>query len=351
MVISSRDQPTVTHRLRLRHCETGGGVYQPVYGRALFEALRMRGLEPVSLLERAGVATELLDNGMPLSAANLESVLREARGENYDYGVGFEWGSLCQIGVHGIASAALLCSSNFQTALSVFERFSQARTTSAAFRLKGGATECTLEYVSLLPVGELRTLQTFGASVMMMNVFKHLIGSHLADIRVLMPYPASKWSKEWALYLPCEVEFGSDRLKFIFPNNLLCYENPVSDRETFDLATKQLALRCMQADSDVAYRVKTHITLQDGRFATLPEVSQALCLSGRSLSRALQREGTSYYEILESVRAERAVNMLTGSRLSVEQIACRLGYTDTSNFIRAFRRWHGCTPHQYRNCC
>ena len=71
-------------------------------------------------------------------------------------------------------------------------------------------------------------------------------------------------------------------------------------------------------------------------------------LSPRTLIRRLKDEGSAYQQLLDAVRQERAGWYLAHTRLSVEEIAARLGYADTSNFSRTYRRWFGRTPSQAR---
>ena len=71
-------------------------------------------------------------------------------------------------------------------------------------------------------------------------------------------------------------------------------------------------------------------------------------LTARTLIRHLGSEGVRYQQILDQVRSEQACWLLEHTDLSVELIAERLGYQDTSNFSRTFRRWQGCPPRSYR---
>ena len=52
--------------------------------------------------------------------------------------------------------------------------------------------------------------------------------------------------------------------------------------------------------------------------------------------------------MLDEARKRDAMRLLENSALSVEQVALRLGYSDPANFTRAFRKWSGFTPRQYR---
>lgn len=77
-------------------------------------------------------------------------------------------------------------------------------------------------------------------------------------------------------------------------------------------------------------------------------VAQALHLSQRTLQRRLQEEGTSYQQLLDDTRRELAEQYLGQVSLTLLEIAYLLGFADPSNFFRAFRRWFGETPGEYR---
>jgi AraC-like DNA-binding protein len=73
-------------------------------------------------------------------------------------------------------------------------------------------------------------------------------------------------------------------------------------------------------------------------------VADRLGVSERTLRRRLAGEGTSYQRLLDEVRASLADELIGTGRLSVEEIAVRLGYAEASSFIAAHRRWTGETP-------
>jgi AraC-like DNA-binding protein len=71
-------------------------------------------------------------------------------------------------------------------------------------------------------------------------------------------------------------------------------------------------------------------------------------MSPRTLNRRLQQEGSSYRVIKGTVLESWARLHLRETQLSVEAIAAALGYQDTANFRRAFRRSEGCSPSEFR---
>jgi AraC-like DNA-binding protein len=79
-----------------------------------------------------------------------------------------------------------------------------------------------------------------------------------------------------------------------------------------------------------------------------PAVASELGLNPRTLNRILGRQGTSFIRLLEDARYESARRLLRDSTGSVLSVAWSLGYTDASAFTRAFRRWSGMTPTEWR---
>jgi len=77
-------------------------------------------------------------------------------------------------------------------------------------------------------------------------------------------------------------------------------------------------------------------------------VAQTLHLSQRTLQRRLQEEGTSYQQLLDDTRRELAEQYLGQVDLTLLEVAYLLGFSDPSNFFRAFRRWFNETPGEYR---
>jgi AraC-like DNA-binding protein len=81
---------------------------------------------------------------------------------------------------------------------------------------------------------------------------------------------------------------------------------------------------------------------------TLPELAHLVGASARTLQRRLAEEGAEYRRIVSDVRFERARYMLGVEAIPAAELATLLGYTSKSAFLRAFRRYTGMTPSEYR---
>jgi AraC-like DNA-binding protein len=84
------------------------------------------------------------------------------------------------------------------------------------------------------------------------------------------------------------------------------------------------------------------------RVPTLEVVAAALDHGPQTLRRRLQEEGSSFHDIKLQVRRDRAIYLLGEESVSIERIAEAVGYTESSNFVRAFKEWTGMTPRQFR---
>jgi AraC-like DNA-binding protein len=89
-------------------------------------------------------------------------------------------------------------------------------------------------------------------------------------------------------------------------------------------------------------------SLLSGRAVTLELLAESLGMSGRSLQRCLANQGASFTALLGDLRLRRAAEWLQRTDKPVVEIALDLGYTDASNFTRAFRRAIGVSPSVFR---
>jgi AraC-like DNA-binding protein len=110
-----------------------------------------------------------------------------------------------------------------------------------------------------------------------------------------------------------------------------------------ELVSAHLALRT------TAGRVRRLIETELPRSQpTADRVAAKLAISTRTLARRLSAEGTSFMQLLDEVRARLVKQYLRDDQLSLDVIAERLGFSESTAFIRAFKRWHGQTVTEYR---
>jgi AraC-like DNA-binding protein len=81
---------------------------------------------------------------------------------------------------------------------------------------------------------------------------------------------------------------------------------------------------------------------------TAASLAQSLAMHERTLARRLRAHGTTFRAVLDDVRHEAARQLLVESNLTVTRIASSLGYADGATFCKAFQRWSGKAPREWR---
>jgi len=84
-------------------------------------------------------------------------------------------------------------------------------------------------------------------------------------------------------------------------------------------------------------------------FVGMPAIARTLGMHPRTLRRSLEAEGASFATLVDELRREQAVRLLRSSQLSITEIGLMLGFSETSAFTRAFRRWFGESPRTFRS--
>jgi AraC-like DNA-binding protein len=81
---------------------------------------------------------------------------------------------------------------------------------------------------------------------------------------------------------------------------------------------------------------------------SLRETARRLAMTPRTLQRRLRAQGISHRELVERLRKQRAIELLTNTALRIEAVAAAIGFSDAAAFHRAFRRWTGVAPGRFR---
>jgi len=175
-------------------------------------------------------------------------------------------------------------------------------------------------------------------------------GDEFAPRRVQLAHGRPACAQRLESFFRCPVDFDTA------PSALLLDAAPLE--ATLLTANAELAHANDQIISQyLAHLDRTHIApqvkaklldqLSSGN-VTEAQMAVALNQSERSLQRKLRAEGTSFSQLLEETRRELAQRYIENSRLSITETAYLLGFAEPANFTRAFRRWTGQSPSDYR---
>lgn len=146
------------------------------------------------------------------------------------------------------------------------------------------------------------------------------------------------------------VLFNADRYCLRWPLSILDAEIAARDEDLGRLAEARCEsdLRRVNETRSTVARVNQQLARVGGAPPPIEEIAAKLNVSVATLKRRLKTEGVSYQQLKDDQRRAAAIQLLDGGTLNIDQIADRLGYSDASNFAKAFKGWTGQSPSAYR---
>lgn len=149
----------------------------------------------------------------------------------------------------------------------------------------------------------------------------------------------------------CPLKFGQPANVIVWPGEMIDEPLATADLRLFQALLPGLEeeRRRRLADTDLTARIGLVIeaNLASGRVG-LDQVATELCLSKRTLQRRLQELDLEFADVVEDIRQALAIELVCQTSRSLTEIAQQLGYNEASSFTRAFRRWTGVTPREFR---
>ena len=189
------------------------------------------------------------------------------------------------------------------------------------------------------------------AAAVFVHMTRLVYGDEINPILVTLPRKKPTTAKEFSEFFNAPIEYEALDTALFFIDAQIEKSLPTGNVELAHANDKIVKDYLSHLDrTHVAMQVKSKIVdLLSSGMVTEQDMANALNLSLRSLQRKLREEGTSYKEILEETRRDLATKYIQNSRLSISEISFLLGFSEISNFSRAFKRWNGRAPSEFRS--
>ena len=193
-------------------------------------------------------------------------------------------------------------------------------------------------------------LEEFGLALLM-NICRFVVGRRLTPEWVECLHHRRQGIDSFERYFGSPVHFGQRRSALVLNNNLLDLPCRNADERLLrilkshcDDLLEKLGKRA-DLKQHVAHLVSCHLP---SSAVTAKSVASELGMSERTVARRLSEQGLSFGQIVDDVRRRLAERYLREPDMRPSQIAYLLGYSEPSAFTRAFRRWTGQSPSEYR---
>lgn len=314
-------------------------------------ALRQRGEDPLSLMLAVGIdPAKVADPEWRISRDAWHALMRNCVESTGDEAFGLFAALYLRPQVLRSLGLAWLASDTVYDGLRRLVRFSKLMTTGAR--------------LSLEEEGELVQLYTHGAAqsstdepavadyglAIVVRMCRLTLGDFLAPVRVRMERPRPSDPARWEYQFAAPVSFNQgvncltwSRADILEP---LVTGDPELARVN-DEHTRVFLDRFLSHSTARVVVGKIVEYLPDGA-PSQADIAAAMHMSNRTLQRRLKEEGTRFVDLVQDTRLQLACKYLSNPGRSVVETAYLLGFSEPSTFSRAFKRWTGLSPAEYR---
>lgn len=332
-------------------------LYPPVKIDAVAQVLAAAGVPVAELLAGTGVdPTRLQDPDHHTSSAQLYQVLRRALHLRPLPDLGRRIGSRLRVTSYGLYGYALLCAPSMAAAMERATRFHALANPLVPISCRLSADRVSWRFPArhelLLPDLDDRLYRLLIELQMAIHhtLSQDVMGPGFMPERVDVCWPAPADAASWTPAFGAPVHFGQPRAALHYDAAALPRTPQLANAVTAEQTSRECArlLEALEGHTSMARRVSRELMRTPGRFPGIEAVARSLAMTERTLRRHLLAEGTSYAELLARVRRALAEDYLRGTRMSLDDIAAALSFSDARSFRHAFLRWTGGSPSDFR---
>ena len=316
----------------------------------------------LKLLSRRGISEDAFFSGLDMDprqwrepgarvpAAAFEQLARRALTLTGEPWLGWELGATMTLSTHGFLGYAAMSSETLRDAIELAVKYYRTRDTLIEIQFFVDGETAVLQFDEMVALNDVTVfaIESLFSSFHFMAMKLLPIEEFDGELRFAYPEPA--YFERMRPLIPVNCLFDCAYNQMRFPARRLDERLRFADPRLAAMAAAQCEqeMASIKAPPALLGQVRRIILAWPGRFPSVEEVASELHMSSRTLKRKLQQLGASYQGILDDLRKGLAVEFLSQSDKTVDDIAHQLGYSDASNFARAFRRWTGKSPTDYR---
>lgn len=314
--------------------------------KGLLQAAALQGLSEADVLNHAGVKT-LPSSSERISLDETLSIWRSIEVLSADSLFGFKMGKSLQPAHFQLIAFTMLSSQTLGEAIEKILKYQRLISDGGDFSLiELNANETGLVYAPT--VDNFSYHQIDAVMVAVVSFSRWLLGQEIEPIRILLVHSENGGLAEYQEFFACPIDFNQNKNCIVFSSTLLA-ENLPGYQPQLATMHEQMADSQLQrlAEPTIVARLIELLTVSTD-YINRDKAALQLGMSGRSLQRKLQEEGSSFQKIYDDFRHQKSLLLLQNENLSLLDISLQLGFSESSTFYRAFKRWQGVTPGEYR---
>lgn len=319
----------------------------------IIDAVKSEGVEPEDLYRAVNFDPALLsnpDNRIPFS--QLVAFYEQGARLTGDDAFGLHLGERVAPELFDVLGYVVINSPTFGEALNRLIRYHSIWSDGAVYNLDIRGTRAHLTYEYNSEITDERRHDCEMTLSILVNFARRGTGVDWAPQEVSFQHSKPPAISEHKRIFRSQVHFDSPLNELIFDSSLLSLRMMKADPGLcliLDRHAQELLSKRPRAESLISQvRQLLGEALNVGDDPRIETISRKLGISVRTLQRKLREENTSHQELLDEMRSVLSRRFLQEPKVAICEVAYLLGFSEPSAFHRAFRRWTGITPKEYR---
>lgn len=310
------------------------------------------GIAPAAVLRQAGLPAHLFQPGQGkvwLSTEEMFAFYQAIQAVSGRPGIGLTLGSEQRLERYSPIAIAALYSRSFGDALNRIARYKRT-VGPEEIEISSRGSETAVRFVWLMAEDKEPAPLADTCFASMLTVGRRGTGRPIAPSRVEFTR-AETQRDTYSQFFNCPIVFNQPQNRLILRSEDLNSPFVTHNPDLLELVAPQLEAELTRQLSELSLKQQVKGILKKllaGQRPRLEDVASELRMSARTLQRKLLLEDVTFHNAVEEARRELAQHYLLHSSLQLNETAYLLGYEDPNSFYRAFQKWEGTTPGEWR---
>ncbi|AYC31617.1 AraC family transcriptional regulator [Pseudomonas cavernae] len=320
----------------------------------LMQVLLEQGLNANELLDETGVVLEHFSQPQHLfSYQQLATIITRGLRLTGNPRLGLLFGQRVRHSHMAELGVALSCAPNMETVYQIMKRYQKILGSAFNIRKVDHASHVALIANKLIPLGSnYHFNQESWLSSLACSLARALETPLSAlNFQVEFDYPEPSNSDPFYELFGDKVRFSQKHSQLLVSRELTHIPLTTACPTYLKLALEECERACQRSlrPTSLPERIRSHLRNLLDAPPTADEVASHFNMSTRTLNRRLEDLDLHFRQILKEVKFDMASQLLRTTEMPIGLVAQRSGFTEASNFVKAFREWSGTTPSRYRN--
>ncbi|MFT7410681.1 MAG: AraC-like DNA-binding protein [Oleispira sp.] len=317
--------------------------------RGVLQAASLQGLKESEIIVKAGLEPDCLNvRSERISLDDTLAIWRSVEQLSEDPLFGFHMGQSLKPAHFQLLAFTMFSSPTLGNAIEKILKYQRLISDGGAFTLMPQEDNTSLVYTPI--ASNFSYHQIDAVLVATLSFARWLLGREIMPLKLTFTHENKGGLIQYRSFFGCDIEFNTAQNSILLTSQLLQEALPGFNQ---GLATvhEQMADNQLQGlmASDIIIRVQECFPLMSHGRINRDDIAAQLGMSGRSLQRKLHEQGSSFQKLHDDYRHRHSLQLLANTNLSLMDISLQLGFSESSTFHRAFKRWQGLTPGEYRH--